>query len=262
MLTGVDHLVVVVRDLERAADNYRALGFTVVPGGRHPVGTHNALIAFGDESYLELIAFWQPNPAHRWWKPLQQGGGLVDFCLATDDLRADLEAFRAAGVPLDDPAPLSRVRPDGFELRWVLAIPREGFRGVAPFLIADTTPRTERVPRAQRHANGVTGLATLTVAVDDPTRVAGWYGAVLGCPPRAAVREDLDAAGLAVSVGPHTLAFLSPRSAASPLAAWLAARGPGPWEATFKSPRAPHGPLDPARTEGARLALAEEERVP
>jgi catechol 2,3-dioxygenase-like lactoylglutathione lyase family enzyme len=262
VLTGVDHLVIAVRDLERAADNYRALGFTVVPGGRHPVGTHNALIAFPDESYLELIAFWEPNPAHRWWGPLQQGGGLVDFCLATDDLQADLRAFRAAGVPMDDPAPLSRVRPDGYELRWMLAIPREGFRGVAPFLIADTTPRTERVPRTHHHANGVTGLGTLVVAVHDPARVAGWYGTVLGRPPRPLIRDDLDAAGLAVAVGAHTLAFLAPRSAASPLAAWLAARGPAPWEATLKTTSAPRGPLDPARTEGARLALTEEERVP
>ncbi|MEK7364696.1 MAG: VOC family protein, partial [candidate division NC10 bacterium] len=111
MLLGIDHLVVAVPDLDTAIRGYTELGFTVVPGGRHPVGTHNALISFADGSYLELIAFYEPSPDHRWWAPLQKGGGLVDFCMQTDDLRGDTAVFRQAGVAIDDPKPLSRVRP-------------------------------------------------------------------------------------------------------------------------------------------------------
>src|SRR5439155_1412482 len=70
-LRGIDHIVIAVPDLAAARTSYAALGFTVVPGGRHPVGTHNALIAFGDGSYVELIAFYEDNPAHKWWTPLQ-----------------------------------------------------------------------------------------------------------------------------------------------------------------------------------------------
>src|SRR2546426_3144317 len=113
MLKGIDHLVIVVPDLPSASKSYQALGFTVVPGGRHPVGTHNALIAFGDGSYVELIAFYENNPAHKWWAPLQAGGGPVGFCIQTDDLRGDTEAFRKGGVWIHDPAPLSRVPPHG-----------------------------------------------------------------------------------------------------------------------------------------------------
>ncbi|MBI2155157.1 MAG: VOC family protein [Candidatus Rokubacteria bacterium] len=126
MLRGIDHLVVVVPDLAAASRNYEQLGFTVVPGGRHPVGTHNALISFTDGSYIELIAFYEPSPDHRWWAPLQKGGGLVDFCMQTDDLRGDTAMFRQAGVQIDDPKPLSRVRPDGYKLSWVLSIPQLG----------------------------------------------------------------------------------------------------------------------------------------
>ena len=76
MLTAIDHLVIAVRNLEAAAEDYRSLGFTVVPGGRHPgVGTYNALIAFADSSYIELIGFYEPRADHRWWAPLQRGGG-------------------------------------------------------------------------------------------------------------------------------------------------------------------------------------------
>src|SRR5204862_6781240 len=109
MLKGIDHLVVAVPDLDVARKSYEALGFTVVPGGRHPIGTHNALIAFADGAYLELIAFFEPNAQHRWYQRLQQGGGFIDYCLQTDDLAGDVRAFRAAGVPVADPRPLSRV---------------------------------------------------------------------------------------------------------------------------------------------------------
>ena len=58
MLTRLDHLVILVRDLGRAVREYEKLGFTVIPGGEHADGlTHNALICFEDGSYLELVAF-------------------------------------------------------------------------------------------------------------------------------------------------------------------------------------------------------------
>src|SRR6266545_8295306 len=76
MITGIDHIIIAVADLNVAVRSYRGLGFTVVPGGRHPIGTHNALISFADGSYLELIAFFEPHAQHRWYQRLQQGGGL------------------------------------------------------------------------------------------------------------------------------------------------------------------------------------------
>lgn len=255
MLTGIDHLVVVVPDLDVATRSYRELGFTVVPGGQHPVGTHNALVAFADGAYLELIAFYERNPEHRWWAPLEQGGGLVDFCCQTDDLAADTGALRRAGVEIDDPKPLTRVRPDGYTLHWVLAIPRAGHRGAAPFLIQDQTPRDERVPRDTSHPNRVTGVGTLTVAVEDVPTVRRWYASVLGRPGDDVRRDDLDAAGVRVTIGPHTFDFVAPRSARSPLAEWLRARGASPYAATLRAPAGRVGPLDTAKTLGARLAL-------
>ena len=255
MLKGIDHLVIAVRDLDAAAASYTQLGFAVVPGGRHPVGTHNALIAFTDGSYVELIAFYEPNPAHKWWAPLQRGGGLVDFCMQTDDLAADTAAFRAAGVPIDDPSPLSRTRPDGYRLRWVLSIPREGSRGVAPFLIQDETPREERVPRQSAHQNGVTGIGTVTVTVADVGAVRAWYAPVLGQAGQDIRRDDLEAAGVRFTVGPHTFDFVAPQGGGGPLSAWLAARGPSPFAATLRTGTGRRVPLDEAKAQGARLSL-------
>ncbi|OGK96264.1 MAG: hypothetical protein A3E31_17650 [Candidatus Rokubacteria bacterium RIFCSPHIGHO2_12_FULL_73_22] len=256
MLRGIDHLVVVVPDLAAAAKSYAALGFSVVPGGRHPVGTHNQLIAFADGSYIELIAFYEKTAEHKWWGPLQRGGGLVDFCMQTDDLLADTAALRRAGVAIDDPAPLSRKRPDGFQLAWVLSIPRPPHRGVAPFLIQDETPRAERIPRETTHANGVTGVGTLTVAVEDAAPARRWYAGVLGQPGREVERHELDAAGVRFEVGPHALELVAPKGAgAASLNEWLRQRGPSPYAATLRTTGRELGPLDEGQTHGAKLAL-------
>lgn len=254
MLLGIDHLVIAVPDLGTAMAGFRGLGFAVVPGGRHPQGTHNALIAFADGAYLELIAFFEPNPQHRWWRQLERGGGLIDFCLRTSDLARDLAAFRAAGVEMDDPRPLSRVRPDGVTLAWRLGIPRGRWPGVAPFLIEDDTPRSERVPGDTTHPNGAAGVDSLTVALADASAARRVYEQVLGGPAEAVERADLDAAGFRVAIGPHRFDFLAPRTDGGPLAGWLPTRGPSPWAVALRAP-APAGWLDPARAQGARIRL-------
>jgi catechol 2,3-dioxygenase-like lactoylglutathione lyase family enzyme len=254
MLLGIDHIVIVVRDLEKAARDYETLGFTVVPGGRHPVGTYNALIALADGSYIELIAFYQENREHRWWAPLQKGEGLVDFCMQTNELSDDAETMRAAGIRMNDPQPWSRTRPDGYQLKWTLVIPQEGHRGVAPFLIQDETPREERVPRETRHKNGAQGIGAITVAVEDPIEVRDWYRSLVRRHGEPVERADLNASGWAFKVRRHAFSFLRPNSAESPLASWLNARGAGPYSGTLKG-GAPPGALEPSLTHGANLSF-------
>jgi catechol 2,3-dioxygenase-like lactoylglutathione lyase family enzyme len=257
MIRGIDHLVIAVPDLEKAAAAYAELGFTVVPGGRHPVGTQNALIAFADGSYLELLEFYRESPDHRWWQPLQEGGGLVDYCLETDDLAADTRAFRAAGVDIAEPAAQSRERPDGYEVRWLFSLARGRHRGVAPFLIKDETPRAERVPSETTHANGVTGIGLLrifTTSAELPA-VRHWYAEVLKRAGEDVIDADLGGNGMRFTVGPHAIEFLGPRRAGGTVEQWVARRGASPFEAVLRAPSGRFGPLDGHRTGGARLVL-------
>lgn len=256
MLTAIDHLVIVASDLEAATADYRRLGFAVVPGGRHPgVGTYNALIAFADTSYIELIGFYEPRLDHRWWAPLQRGGGLVDFCLQTDDLAGDLRALRLAGVDIGNPEDRNRTRPDGVEIRWVFALARGPHRGVAPFIITDVTGRDARVPRERSHANGVAGVGTVTVAVSDIAAVRGWYAKVLGQSGEDIRRPDIGGAGVRFTIGPHHFDFVAPVQERGPLADWLAQRGPSPYAVTLKAGAGTPRTLDPSRTHGARITL-------
>src|SRR5262249_18423532 len=152
------------------------------------------------------------SPDHKWWKPLQIGEGCVDFCMQTDDLTGDTQKFRDAGVKINDPVPWSRTRPDGYELKWVLSIAQDDHRGVAPFLIQDLTPRTERVPQKFDHANGVKGIGTVTIAVKDLETVRRWYKNVLGSDGSEVRRGDLGAAGVRFRIGPHQLDFVQQQS--------------------------------------------------
>ena len=93
----LDHVVIAVRDLAGASADFRSLGFTVVRGGTHPGGwTHNALIAFSDGSYLELlaptdVAFLTDEEAvsaRNFLFALTGDEGCVGLSLTTDDLNA------------------------------------------------------------------------------------------------------------------------------------------------------------------------------
>ena len=255
MLQGIDHIVIVVKDLRQAADDYRQLGFNVVPGGRHPVGSHNALISFADASYIEIIAFYREAIDHRWWEPLQKGERLVEYCMQTDDLSGDTQKFRKAGIAINDPVPWSRTRPDGFELKWILSLATGSHRGVAPFLIQDVTPRQERIPQQFEHKNDAAGIDTVTIAVGELSQIERWYNAVLGRKGEPIVRRELGAEGLRFPVGPHNIEFLMPSVPSSPLINWMRTYGPSPYAATLRSSSAEPKLLDQHLLHGANLRL-------
>lgn len=256
MIKGIDHVVIAVADLERAIAGFGELGFTVVRGGRHPgLGTHNALIAFADGAYFELIAFQVQTSPHPWFAAVRKGGGLADFCMQTDNLDGDVAAFKRAGARIGEPFAMERQRPDGYTVKWVLSVTQAPDTGAVPFLIRDVTPRDERVPRQREHPNGAAGIRTLTIAVRDVRAARAFYERVLGTRGREIRRDDLGASGATVAAGPHELQLLAPVSDRGALARWLRSRGPSPCEVTLRgrSPRV--SLLDPARAQGARIRL-------
>jgi catechol 2,3-dioxygenase-like lactoylglutathione lyase family enzyme len=236
MITGIDHLVILVRDLAAAMDDYGRLGFTVELGGEHPGGTHNALIAFEDGSYLELIAFKQPDQPHDhpWYEALSLGEGLVAFAVASSDLVADAAAARARGLAVEEPQEGGRLRPDGRRLAWRNAGVGSGPRGRRrPFVIEDVTPRDWRVAtgRLARHANSVVGTVAVTLGVADLNRAAGDLGALLGTAAPAAVESD---EGRSVSFATPRGAIVAVQPAAgSPLSDAVAWRGDHLYAATL-----------------------------
>ena len=138
----LDHLVYAASDLARGVNELeQLLGIRATPGGQHPgLGTRNALIALGPDSYIEIVAPdpEQPAPSTPRWFGIDE---LEHSRLVTWAAKgADLEQLRADavrnGIPLGTVARGGRRRPDGVELSWQLTDPRASVAdGIVPFFI-------------------------------------------------------------------------------------------------------------------------------
>jgi catechol 2,3-dioxygenase-like lactoylglutathione lyase family enzyme len=261
---ALDHVVIAVGDLEQAIAAYRSLGFTVVPGGRHPGRTsHNALIVFEDGAYIELIAWTAPNDAERWNVVHRaHGDGFMDFALIPEDLpRATAEA-KARGLPLNGPIEGGRVRPDGVELKWQTA--RQATFDL-PFFCADVTPRSLRVPEGdvRRHANGALGVATVVVAVNDLAASTSRYRAMLGDALGNAPIVELTGTGVrAVTLMLDRTALMLASAVGTPSSALaervqqrLGAQGEGPCVMSIRTRDGRAVPLPGEATHGACIEL-------
>lgn len=242
----LDHVVIAVSDLASAVADYSALGFTVYPGGVHHGGvSHNALVIFADGSYFELIAYRQAAPDVRWWQVLSRAGeGLVDFALLPEDTGRDVAAARGRGLDLDGPIAGGRLRPDGARLDWQTVRPSTTD---LPFWCGDVTPRALRVPEGDMrvHANGVTGIAALKVAVKDVATSVARYAALAG--PDAVSRANGSAR---VTVGAATFELAGDEAAR----AHIAQRGEGPMSLVLRGAAAKT--LDEKLAHGATLSIA------
>jgi hypothetical protein len=241
MLRGIDHIVVVVRDLAQASADYARAGFTVTPGGEHVGGvTHNALVTFADGTYFELIAFREPDRprAHRWWPRLAQGEGLVDYALASDDLPGDASRIRAGGLQAVGPSDGGRVRPDGQELAWRSLLLGRGVNQPAlPFVIEDVTPRALRVPGgdAARHPLGVTRVAGLTLVVASLASAREAMEKLLGTAGRPGTSSD--GATAHFTIGRQWIELLQPADPASAPGQYLQRFGDSPYAVTLSGDR-------------------------
>jgi catechol 2,3-dioxygenase-like lactoylglutathione lyase family enzyme len=263
MPSGIDHVVILVEDLERGMEQYRALGFNVTPGGRHPRYTHNALVPFQDGAYLELIAFYErPSSVddphgHRWYRYLEAGGGIIDYALSEPELDALLADADTRGFAHSGPNPGARRRPDGAEIAWKTATPRSdaGNVGALPFLIEDVTDRNLRVPvDAAGHENTVRGIESIVVAVRDLDAAAVRYARLLGrdAPSGEHVLSVENADGVYFLVGTHRIDLVTPRGS-GPLREHLEQRGDGPFALSLLARESRD--IDPSTAGNARLRL-------
>lgn len=175
MSLELDHIVITVADLDAAMRDYEALGFTVRRGGVHANrATENALVVFGDGTYLELLAKTgePPLPGLIDFSAIfDHGLGLAGYALRADDLEAEAARLRGHGFVIGEIIPGERRRADGVLVQWKLALIDGGF---SPFLIQDVTPRELRIPTdpaLTTHANRALGVKAVLqdMAANDPS---------------------------------------------------------------------------------------------
>lgn len=182
METRLDHVMIVVRDLDQAASVYDSLGFRVIDGGRHTgMGTYNKIVRFGLD-YLELLGVYSEEEAARF----ESRRAIMEFLRHREG--AFTYALAVRGLPAEVPAgeDRERKRPDGSVLKW-----RTGYQNLMgrqplqPFLIEWADPDSDLLARYQREGE----------AGGHPNGAAAWTGITIGVPDlsaaRAAYRDQL-----------------------------------------------------------------------
>jgi len=165
---GIDHVVIAVRDLDRAEAQYRRLGFTVTPRGHHvKLGSYNHCAMFAAD-YLELLAQGtQTRPALEAFLRVREG--IAGIALRTTDARRSFADMRTHGIAIAEPVDFGRPvdTPGGKrEARFATTeIDNTATSGLRVFFCEHKTPELVWLPEYLAQSNGVTGLAGL-VAVD------------------------------------------------------------------------------------------------
>ncbi len=180
-LEGLDHVVVMVKDLDRAADDWRSLGFTLSPRGTHSahLGTGNYTIMF-DADYVELLGVLHETPLNEASRAFltRRGEGIERAAFTTHDAAAGVRALLAKGLAATGPIEFGRPveLPGGGQGRAEFSVfhwpAAEQPGGMRIFACQHRTRDTVWVPQLQHHANTARRILRLEVLATNPAEAA------------------------------------------------------------------------------------------
>jgi hypothetical protein len=178
---GIDHAVVVVKELDAAAETWKRLGFTLSPRGTHSakMGSGNYTIML-DPDYIELLGVLAETdhnaPTRNFLS--RRGEGIERIAFTAVDSAEGAEEIRARGftpigpIDFERPVPL----PDGslsaakFRVfQWPV---EEAPGGLRIFACQHKTRETVWIPELMRHANAARQLRQALIVTPDPAKDA------------------------------------------------------------------------------------------
>lgn len=208
--SGIDHVIVAVRDLDRVDMNWTRLGFTLTPRGRHlQRGTANYCIMFRND-YIELLGIVDRTQDLGGIDAfLAQREGIRGVAFASEAAEATAAALRGRGLHPGAPRELARQ----MELPQETVVPRfrlitlppQEMPGLDAFFCQHLTADLLRQPGWLAHANGAAALHGVSVVVENTAPLRAAYETLFG---PAAVNETDEV--LTVHAGPHRLVFAMP----------------------------------------------------
>lgn len=219
-MKGIDHLVLCGRNHEGMRESFSGLGFTLTPQAQHPFGTGNSLVQL-EGCFFELLSVFEAGkiPDHEAQRFsfgafnrdfLSRHEGLSMLALDSTDARADVAAFRAAGLKTYEPFDFSRKArlPDGREVTvgFSLAfVTNPAMPDVAFFTTQQHAPQHFWKPDYQRHANRALTILEVCLVAERPEEHAAFLSAFAGFP--AGTVEE----GITVRTARGNITCLTPR---------------------------------------------------
>ena len=194
-LPGIDHPLILVRDIEAARRFYASLGFTLTPVGQHPWGTSTSL-AVMERCALELMGIYDETLidnleiggfafGRHMQEALAEREGMALVALHSKDSRADAATLKARGLISQGPVDFRRkVRPPGMEWDEAVvsldifldpALPR-----ASHFLAQQHKPHLLWRPEWMQHANGAHHIAAVTYLAQAQEKVLSRLTAMFG----------------------------------------------------------------------------------
>jgi len=209
-VTGLDHYIIRVNDLASTTEQYKKLGFSLAPQGRHHSGTRNQTLIL-DSNYLELLYFPPEQRATSRFKHFpDEYEGPVAVALQTTDSAAVQRELATVGIQAE--APVSGGRPvhlpQGSEdAAWLNLNFPEGVFGLPDyFTCGHLTRHLVFRPEWQEHENTARRVEFLVAVHPDPASLRERYQDAFG----AISIGRADADGWLLQRGSLRLQFLTP----------------------------------------------------
>ncbi|MES2712847.1 MAG: VOC family protein [Pseudomonadota bacterium] len=186
-ILGIDHAMIVVRDLDAAAAAWAAAGFTLSPRGLHSeaMGSANYTIMLG-EDYIELLGVVAPTPRNEGVRNFLAGReGFARTAFTTTDAAAGAAALKVRGIdpvgPMDFarpvPLPGGAMTEASFSVfQWPETLAPGAMR---IFACQHHTRDAVWIPELQRHDNGAASIRRALVASPDPAAAAAEMAALI-----------------------------------------------------------------------------------
>jgi catechol 2,3-dioxygenase-like lactoylglutathione lyase family enzyme len=207
-LSGIDHVQIVVRDLEVARRTWARLGFNPTPRGRHlNRGSGNYCLMLR-EGYLELIGVVDPSlPTSSLDAHLAHGPGLIGLAFGAASGAEAARHLGAAGLAPSGPVRLERVlERDGIDARLafdIVDLPAGTIPGLRTFVCCHLSATEVREPAWLDHPNGAIATSGVVIAAVDPAPVLEAFRRMFGA---AAVT------GNAVETGRERIEVVAPEA--------------------------------------------------
>jgi hypothetical protein len=193
---GIDHPLILFRDLPAGVEQFRRLGFAPAPMGYHPWGTSMSFVTF-ERCAFELLSIYDAslidkNSAGDFrfgryiFDRLNEREGMSLVALYSTDAEADAATVEARGLACQGTIEFGRaVRlRDGREDRTACTLKilfDPNLKRVSHFICQQHRPDLVWREPLMTHLNGATGIASISYFAPDPSRLrdrfAGLYGA-------------------------------------------------------------------------------------